>query len=62
MTSNVNFSGIRKDMDAFENALESLDHTLWGEYFYGHRIFSNWPTNENVIYFNVGKIGKKHEI
>ena len=31
MTSNVNFSGTRKAMDAFENALESLDIILYDE-------------------------------
>ena len=31
MTSNVNFSGTRKAMDAFESALESLDIILCHE-------------------------------
>ena len=31
MTSNVNFSGTRKAMDAFESALESLDIILCDE-------------------------------
>ena len=37
-------------------------HTFWWKYFHGHRIFSDWPTNENMTYVNIGKIGKKHKI
>ena len=62
MTSNVNFSGTRNAMDAFESALESLDIILCDENIFMIIEFLNWPTNENVTYFNIGKIGKKHEI
>ena len=49
-------------MDAFESALESLDIILCDENIFTVTKYSNWATNENVIYFNIGKIGKKHEI